>query len=180
MTTGQVLLILRLTVELQKAQGACHLYLFQHSYDLAASLKCVMLWLCGALLSPLMLFTWAIDTKNDDQQVYKLLLQLGKDWFYLQLQSFFYVSTYFLILQDFIELLDLFELIKSYEFSSYQSFKNQVKQILQDCSYFDLLNLFPLRIKSSTYLQKFPCQCFLLLECRLARLKSSKSNNQLD
>ena len=62
----------------------------------------------------------------------------------------FYVSTYFLILQKLIELLDLLELFKSYEFCSYYSQKYQIKQILQDCAYFDLLNFFSLRIRSST------------------------------
>jgi len=69
----------------------------------------------------------------------------------------FYVSTYFLILRNFFKLLDLFELFKSYEFSSYQSFKYQVKQILQDCSYVDLLNFLLLWIGASTDLQEFPC-----------------------
>ena len=87
--------------------------------------------------------------------------------------SLFYVSTYFLILQNFIEPLDLFKLSKSYEFSSYQSLKYQVKQILQDCSYVDLLNFLPLRIGASTDLQEFPCQCFLLLGCRLIKLAIS-------
>ena len=62
----------------------------------------------------------------------------------------FYVSTYFLILQKLIELLDLLELFKSYEFCSYYSQKYQIKQILQDCAYFDLLNFFSLRIRSGT------------------------------
>ena len=54
----------------------------------------------------------------------------------------FYVSKYFLILQKLIELLDLLKLFKSYEFFSYYSQKYQIKQILQDCAYFDLLNFF--------------------------------------
>ena len=62
----------------------------------------------------------------------------------------FYLSTYFLILQKLIELLDLLELFKSYEFFSYYSQKYQIQQILQDRAYFDLLNFFSLRIRSST------------------------------
>ena len=65
-------------------------------------------------------------------------------------RSTFYVSTYFLILQKLIELLDLLELFKAYEFCSYYSQKYQIKQILQDCAYFDFLNFFSLRIRSST------------------------------
>ena len=79
-------------------------------------------------------------------------------------------EEYFLILQQLIQLLDLTQLFKTYEFCSNHSEKYQVKQILQDCSNFNLINLFPLRIRSSTDLQEFPFQCFLLLWCRLIKL----------
>ncbi len=82
-------------------------------------------------------------------------------------------EEYFLILQKLIQLLDLTQLFKTYEFCSNHSEKYQVKQILQDCSNFDLINLFPLRIRSSTDLQEFPFQCFLLLWCRLIKLAIS-------
>ena len=93
-------------------------------------------------------------------------------WANSGLRTEFY-EEYFLILQKLIELLDLTQLFKTYEFCSNHGEKYQVKQILQDCSYFDLLNLFPLRIRSSTDLQEFPCQCFLLLGCRLIKLAIS-------
>ena len=65
-------------------------------------------------------------------------------------RSTFLFLNYFLILQKLFDQLGLLKLFKSYEFCSYYSQKYQIKQILQDRAYFDLLNFFSLRIRSST------------------------------
>ena len=48
----------------------------------------VMVWLCVAVLLPLMLFIWTLDTKTRINRYVSYGCGLGKDWFYLQRQSF--------------------------------------------------------------------------------------------